>query len=38
MLWRGYEPDLEYCVIEMSEFNSDSYADKAVEMLYGRRV
>ena len=32
-LWRGYEPNLEYCAVEMSRFNAKSYADKAVAML-----
>jgi hypothetical protein len=32
-LWRGYEPNLEYSAVEMSRFNAEAYADKAVAML-----
>ena len=32
-LWRGYEPDLEYSAVEMSNFNAETYADKAIAML-----
>jgi hypothetical protein len=34
-LWRGYEPSLEFSVVEMSNFNADTYADKALALLYG---
>ena len=33
-LWRGYEPKLEFSVVEMSDFNAESYCDKAVALLY----
>lgn len=32
-LWRGYEPKLEYAVVDMSEFNADAYCDRAALAL-----
>ena len=32
-LWRGYAPDLEFSAVEMSNFNAESYVDKAVKLL-----
>lgn len=32
-LWRGYEPNLEYFAVEISNFDADAYADKALAML-----
>ena len=35
-LWRGYEPELEYAVVNMSGFNADAYVAKATRLLQGR--
>jgi hypothetical protein len=32
-LWRGYEPDLEYLVVEMSKPNWPAYCEAASRML-----
>jgi hypothetical protein len=32
-LWRGYEPELEYAVVDMSGFNADAYAAEATQLL-----
>ena len=34
-LWRGYEPDIEWTVLDMTRFNSEAYADRATKLLYG---
>jgi hypothetical protein len=36
-LWRGNWPYLEFNLVEMSNFNSESYADKALEVLNASR-
>ena len=35
-LWRGNWPYLEFNLVEMSNFNSESYADKAIAMMKKR--
>jgi hypothetical protein len=33
-LWRGYEPDLQFSLLDMTAFNAESYVKKAVELLH----
>lgn len=33
LLWRGYEPDLEFAVIHMSGFCQEAYCEKAAALL-----
>lgn len=37
MLWRGYEPDLEFRCIELDGFPVEAYCDAAVATLKAKR-
>ena len=32
-LWRGYEPDLEFCCVELENFDIRAYSDAAARLL-----
>jgi len=34
-LWRGYDPDIEYHMVMMVDFDAEAYADAALKLLYG---
>jgi hypothetical protein len=34
-LWRGYYPNLQFTMVNMTEFDAKKYCDMAVKLLYG---
>jgi hypothetical protein len=38
LLWRGFEPHIEWMLMDLSKMDWESYTNKALEMLYGRRI
>jgi hypothetical protein len=33
LLWRGYDPDIEYMLMDLSKVDWDAYYAKAIEMI-----